>query len=157
MNRLIKFALFPLSLFSQLAVFGSCIDNYPEKYNFAGRYVPPEIRKVFLTTTEKTYRCIYVNRRDYDYFNLKCSENIFLKVDGGEGNMTPRVKIKFNDQVYSATALINKMQGGQRTWFEQKQDCMPDYMREVNSVDYKFDEFDKTFNLKIDLKLGIQS
>ena len=37
------------------------------------------------------------------------------------------------------------------------EDNVPDYMREVNSVDYKFDDFDKTFNLKIDLKLGIQS
>ena len=56
-----------------------------------------------------------------------------------------------------ATALNNKTKDSQKIWFDQIQECNPDSMNEKILIDYKINDYEKVFQIKSELIIGIKS
>tara|TARA_B100000989_G_C19257524_1_gene350662 strand:+ start:121 stop:600 length:480 start_codon:yes stop_codon:yes gene_type:complete len=152
------FSFFALGILNPLSSFADCLQDFPEKYNYSGRYVAPLILKVYLKTSLNEYECKeipYSERKNYGGFNMQCSENLFLGVDK-TNNLNFRITLNYKDKTYYAKA-INEKKNTQKTWFTDNEKCLADSAERELIADYKINYYDKNFSIRIFNKVGIKS
>ena len=138
-----KYLITFIMAITPISSFASCIDKYPEKYDFSGRYTGSE-RKITLETNNKSYECFTIKKKQSD-INIICSEDLSLSIKGANrGSISPKIKLIFKNKQYTATALRDKPSD----WYELKQECLKDKMIESALVDYKLDGYEKIFKYK---------
>tara|TARA_A100001035_G_C27473563_1_gene359931 strand:- start:14 stop:493 length:480 start_codon:yes stop_codon:yes gene_type:complete len=152
------FSIIAFGIINPLSSFADCLQDFPEKYNYSGRYVEPLILKVYLKTSQKEYECKeipYSVRKNYNYFNMKCSEDLFLKVDNTK-NLNYKIRLAYKNRIYYAEAF-NEKKNSQKTWFTNNEKCLADSAERELTADYKIKNYDKKFSIRIFNKAGIKS
>ena len=163
---MLKKIILLLTFFYPLNAFGSCLREYPKRYNYGGNY-GTKIEKIFLITSENKYKCFpnpKINKYPDDQFNIKCSDDLLVLWDNDkypEGTINkgsyretwislPKIYLQYKNHPYLALGTVGKYPSSESDFKTTSLICENEYMRKVTTYKYKLKDIDKEFKIQFD-------
>lgn len=160
--------IFLISLFTSfdanafIAMKNGCIEQYPEKYKFTGKYLQTQDYQIIFESKEK-YLCDFLDKNDNRYLGCTNGMEIVLLNDIGQVRsptedplFTKNLKISLNNQELFASAIDSNISKNFKLQCDFK-DLKNKRSKEIvsNEIQYKFRGRDKTFSINYILTSNI--